>query len=402
MWFPSIALGSSGAWVILGDKLCGYIVATRQDVPWAYMVAIEPVLTSIRQKLGTDEVRLPTAAELKMITQSSEGSKVEPSLNEEARMFTSNGDGVIISSEGSKKVCGAEGWSTWRAELPGSDEDLPPEMPEGLVVDQEFRLVEQQKDELFNEKSETEDGPSQPWINRPAVSTREPRLEIKMSERSTTGQAMHIPVIPLTDNYCPPTSFPSFLRHEDNYTVQVTVPAIDRKRKSIFRIHMVYKIWHSVETLLLRTEYQRRKSRKRKTWLAYRITWFNAHLAHPNNEFFDVRYSDFQTTMLRDIQAFWYYLRLPFYYILDILLSFMYSFVGFFLLNPLYFVVCFPLIVWVSIRHRDVLVDGETRARQQHESIRMLGNLPYRVDDYDTQAMWERSSVGLEETYNKK
>ena len=229
--------------------------------------------------------------------------------------------------------------------------------------------MEQQKDEPLNEKSETEDGPSQPSINQPAVSTREPRRKFKMSRR-----------------YCRPTPSTSFLPGRVRYYT----PLVERPRKSIFLIHMVYKIWRSVEALVLRTEYRRRKSRKRKTWLAYRITWFIDHLIHPKKAPYRIIPPYFRRLRQLQQSRFWYYLRLPFYYlrlpfyyILDILLSFMYCFVRFFLPNSLYFVVCFPLIVWVRIRHRDVLVDRETRARQQEESIRMLGNLPYIVNDYD-------------------
>jgi len=33
---------------------------TRQDVPWAYMVPIAPILEDIKRELETDDVRLPT------------------------------------------------------------------------------------------------------------------------------------------------------------------------------------------------------------------------------------------------------------------------------------------------------------------------------------------------------
>lgn len=44
--------------------LCGYIVAIRLHTPWAYMVAIEPILGDIKRKLNADVVRLPRADEL--------------------------------------------------------------------------------------------------------------------------------------------------------------------------------------------------------------------------------------------------------------------------------------------------------------------------------------------------
>ena len=62
----STARGSSGAWVTLENQLCGHIVAIRQDVPWAYMTAIEPILKDIRRELATDDVRLPQAIDLEL------------------------------------------------------------------------------------------------------------------------------------------------------------------------------------------------------------------------------------------------------------------------------------------------------------------------------------------------
>ncbi|KAL8848300.1 MAG: hypothetical protein Q9221_006654 [Calogaya cf. arnoldii] len=61
-----LPLGSSGAWVTLEDKLCGHIIAVRQDLPWAYMLAIELMFDDIKLGLGTDDVRLPTNAEVQL------------------------------------------------------------------------------------------------------------------------------------------------------------------------------------------------------------------------------------------------------------------------------------------------------------------------------------------------
>ncbi|KAL8791249.1 MAG: hypothetical protein Q9213_000206 [Squamulea squamosa] len=69
-----LPLGNSGAWVTLGDRLCGYIIAVRQDVPWAYMVPIEPVLEDIKREFGTDDVRLPAATESESIAVASKSA----------------------------------------------------------------------------------------------------------------------------------------------------------------------------------------------------------------------------------------------------------------------------------------------------------------------------------------
>ena len=52
------ALGSSGAWVVQGHNLCGHVVAIREDVPWAYMSPIGPIIDDIKRKLNTDDVKL--------------------------------------------------------------------------------------------------------------------------------------------------------------------------------------------------------------------------------------------------------------------------------------------------------------------------------------------------------
>ncbi|KAL8875045.1 MAG: hypothetical protein Q9198_006544, partial [Flavoplaca austrocitrina] len=61
--YDGAALGSSGGWVTLDNKLCGHIIAVREDVPWAYMIAIRPIFDDIRLRLKTDDVRLPTDGE---------------------------------------------------------------------------------------------------------------------------------------------------------------------------------------------------------------------------------------------------------------------------------------------------------------------------------------------------
>lgn len=50
----------------LGNKLCGHIVAVRQDIPWAYMMAIQPIFDDIKLRLNIDEVRLPTIDEVQL------------------------------------------------------------------------------------------------------------------------------------------------------------------------------------------------------------------------------------------------------------------------------------------------------------------------------------------------
>lgn len=48
--------GTSGAWVLLDGKLCGQIVAARQEEPWLYMVSIQSIFDDIKHQLGASQV----------------------------------------------------------------------------------------------------------------------------------------------------------------------------------------------------------------------------------------------------------------------------------------------------------------------------------------------------------
>ena len=52
------------------------------------------------------------------------------------------------------------------------------------------------------------------------------------------------------------------------------------------------------------------------------------------------------------------------------------------LLNILYLVFCFPIILRVRQRHHNVLEDEEESKIQRQESIMMLGELPKQYHDY--------------------
>jgi len=52
LWPP----GTSGAWVLLDGKVCGHILAARQDEPWVYMVSMQAILSDIKDTLSADYV----------------------------------------------------------------------------------------------------------------------------------------------------------------------------------------------------------------------------------------------------------------------------------------------------------------------------------------------------------
>lgn len=51
-----LAPGFSGAWVLLDGKVCGIIVAVREDVPWVYMQPMKSILQDIGQKMMAQNV----------------------------------------------------------------------------------------------------------------------------------------------------------------------------------------------------------------------------------------------------------------------------------------------------------------------------------------------------------
>ena len=54
--------------MVFEGQLCGLIVAVREDIPWAYMAPIEPILEDIKSKLGTTDVRLPGRGEVESLS----------------------------------------------------------------------------------------------------------------------------------------------------------------------------------------------------------------------------------------------------------------------------------------------------------------------------------------------
>jgi chromosome segregation ATPase len=58
------APGDSGSWVIGDGQLYGHIVAAKGSVPWAYMIAFDSILADIRRSMNTNDVYLPTSADI--------------------------------------------------------------------------------------------------------------------------------------------------------------------------------------------------------------------------------------------------------------------------------------------------------------------------------------------------
>ncbi|EXJ69219.1 CAMK/PKD protein kinase [Cladophialophora psammophila CBS 110553] len=62
-----LPLGTSGIWVKKGDCVAGYIIAVRQDLPWAYMIPMGDAITDMKKTLRTNDVRIPEAAEVEVL-----------------------------------------------------------------------------------------------------------------------------------------------------------------------------------------------------------------------------------------------------------------------------------------------------------------------------------------------
>ncbi len=48
----------------LGDRVCGFIIAVRDDLPWAYKIPMQAALDDMKRTLGTSDIRIPTADEI--------------------------------------------------------------------------------------------------------------------------------------------------------------------------------------------------------------------------------------------------------------------------------------------------------------------------------------------------
>ena len=117
------------------------------------MVAIEPILADIRRRFKTDDVRLPTAVEVRILTASFSGSELE--ILNDVEEETPDGYQVNLLGESSNSP-----WET-ASSLPISrhplgipsttDRYLPNELVEGPVAENTHRTVEQ-KNKSLDEK----------------------------------------------------------------------------------------------------------------------------------------------------------------------------------------------------------------------------------------------------------
>ena len=416
-----VAMGSSGAWVVRGDKLCGYIVAIRQDIPWAYMVAIQSVFKDIGRKFNTDDVRLPTAAELKSFAKVSEPELALSNVQEwtqalssgDTRNETPANDSIEIGKARRKLNMGDKSikpsFGTDINSSPTSpavvfSEDISENINQNEVLlmnasdvarNQSVNITSQvsnARDEQLNEKSSVAAHPFRPELLPCAEPPLRAEVEISHSLWRTEFELAGPLPVDLPGNLDEPRQYPTSQRvsnhssstrndeltgHGMLMSSQMDLEAATHKppRKAdlstskfaVFRpfsrqfVNRSGQIWHAFEALILRIEYRRRRERCRSSVFLVRMMWKPITVS-------DLPWTSHKTQRWIDRWLYYWY-----YYTI-----FMF---GNILLNLLYCIFLFPFILWVLYRHHDVL-EGPRAQEQFQASIEMLGRLPDRYNDY--------------------
>ena len=170
------------------------------------------------------------------------------------------------------------------------------------------------------------------------------------------------------------SKFPIYLKRRSHHRAPRPVP---------WRIVILpYMLWVRLETLILRIEYRRFRPGVlgRRTALSwYRPIRFISLPSHPGRV-----NGSFQTIFIKDI-------RIALYYVIFALCGFTN-----FILSFSYFTLCFPMVLLVWYRHRDVLEHEKALRRQRLKSCRMLGHLPFEFTDDRLSGMMAEEEEALE------
>ncbi|KAL8664658.1 MAG: hypothetical protein Q9202_002928 [Teloschistes flavicans] len=322
--------GNSGAWVVLEGKLCGYVVAVRQDLPWAYMVPIEPILEDIKRTLKTDDVRLPTAAEIESAAKpyNNPATSLWPSdlwpsegyeqsllngMDRQSAAIQKNhkqleGERKPYSLEELQEDPKASGKDLMKnsSELPNQVESEVPDSERHSKLREHRRRKVQEAEGSRGRRLISFD----PEQEKTSQVSREiatgPSKEVK-KDRSTS-------LIPMY----PPASFPGLFNEK--------------------KIISSFNIWRRLESFILRLEYKRTKP-----WRRYRRFLKLLSVSSPG------KLPDVVRTALS------------------------------FCVTILYFICFFPLILWVNLRYGYVLAAvSDSFEPRRIRALRMLGSLPDR------------------------
>lgn len=208
--------------------MCGYIVAVRWDNPWAYMVAIEPVLDDIKRMCETEDVRLPTALEV----QESASSRI----NIESRMLTDI-----------KSAVGAPAPKI-RSEM--ADGNPAPELSSCSATGIECRALSHEAEPL-NEKSP----PVGEETGTSTIRSAYPELPEPPGPSDDSGTTA-MEVGPTHSEFRISTKYSSYSNHPWS-------PYRPRRNSARLR--------HYLESVILRVEYRRAKRGWRVGWRSYRL-----------------------------------------------------------------------------------------------------------------------------------
>jgi hypothetical protein len=345
--------------VILGEQLCGFIVAIRQDVPWAYMIPIEPILEDIKQKFGTTDVRLPKRGEIESLAVSSKVSETLMAIEEDDRILGSDNRRVSQPAATSENLP-IEGTFP---KIPlkignhpsnGQGNEIIHEKSSVLEITPEVSMATQValRPESSHNMIEVTTSTSGPWVSASTTVAHRPLAPIEQLRRTSPPTIIAPSPVPMQDM-------------ERGAGSSVREPQPTRLQKTF---HASYKTWRGIERSLLHIEYRRALRRRRGL-----RAWFHlsSMLRLPRYPHLGGGGGGIQSALVQDLVIAWYYVRLLVVAFWDVVLNF------------LYFVTCFPCRFWILYRHRDVLEDEETLTRQRQQSIEMLGRLPMEYGDVE-------------------
>ena len=345
--------------MILGEQLCGFIVAIRQDVPWAYMIPIEPLLEDIKRKFGTSDVRLPKRGEIESLAASSKISETVTAIEEDDQILGSD-DRRVSQPIATLENLPIEGTLP---KIPleignhpsnGQGNEIIHEKSSILEITPEVSMATQValRPEFPDNMIEVTTSTSDPWVSASTTAAHRPLATIEQL-RQTLPSAIYVPnPVPVQD------------------LERVTWPSVREPQRTRLQktFHASYKLWRGIETSLLRIEYRRALRRRRGL-----RAWFHlaSILSLPRYPRLGGGGEGIQSALAQDLMIASYYVRLPVVAFWNVVLNF------------LYFVICFPCRFWIVYRHRDVLEDEVTLTRQRQESIEMLGRLPMEYNDVE-------------------
>lgn len=305
------------------------------------MVAIEPVLKDIRRKLDTVDVRLPSADEIVSLTVASKFSRarIPNERKEETSTLTPEVEQASMPGKGSKNLRILD-----PPRLPSKTEKyLPNELQDGLV-DQRSYVLDRREDESLEKNHSVQDDASQPPMVQPSLSPDEQARRKNSSRGSTVDQ--------------PASRSPNAARKHQGSERKYITP--HTRRPWTTAALWPYRAWWCLVIFVLRTESLRITQR----WGLYVSRHFLQMLDPP--EYPGIDSFDVQTAT--DVIMYCLHLLLicPVNGLTLILKL---------LFEVLYFVVCFPVLVWLVYRHRNGPLSSQSAGKTAVRKYRKVRSI---------------------------